>query len=71
MSSSTPPPTIPGIRDPDWKHTEYFPGQKKGEAKCKYCKTIFHGGINRLKYHIATIRGHDADPCEKALPKAI
>ncbi|XP_059066797.1 uncharacterized protein LOC131857983 [Cryptomeria japonica] len=72
MSSSSPPHrAIPGRKDLAWKYTEPFPGQKIGEAKCKFCKTIFHGGINRLKYHLADIRGHDAEPCAKALPEAI
>ncbi|XP_057861935.1 uncharacterized protein LOC131070430 [Cryptomeria japonica] len=72
MSSSSPPcRAIPGRKDPAWKYTEPFPRQKRGEAKCKFCKTIFHGGINRLKYHLAGIRGHDAEPCTLALPEAI
>ncbi|XP_057856565.2 uncharacterized protein LOC131065967 isoform X2 [Cryptomeria japonica] len=67
MSSSRPP-----IRkDPAWKYHEDFPGQRKGQTKCIFCKTIFHGGIYRLKYHIAGVRGHDADPCTKAVTEAV
>ncbi|XP_059063338.1 uncharacterized protein LOC131856089 [Cryptomeria japonica] len=67
MSSSRPP-----IRkDPAWKFHEDFPGQKKGQTKCFFCKTIFHGGIYRLKYHIVGVRGHDADQCIEATNEAI
>ncbi|XP_057835919.2 uncharacterized protein LOC131046251 [Cryptomeria japonica] len=67
MSSSRPP-----IRkDPAWKFHEDFPRQRKGQTKCMFCKTIFHGGIYRLKYHIACVCGHDADPCIEATIEAI
>lgn len=53
------------------KYHEDFPGQGKGQTKCMFCKTIFHGGIYRLKYHIAGVHGHDAKPCLKAVPEDV
>lgn len=53
-----------------WKHR--IPGSKKGEVTCIYCKTKYNGGgINRLKYHIAQIECHEANPCKKAPLEAI
>lgn len=72
MSSDNPTPrTITCRRDPTWKYTESFPGPKKGEAKCKFCKTIFHRGTNRFKYHIVDIHDHNGDPCTLAIFEAI
>ncbi|XP_057872600.2 uncharacterized protein LOC131078829 isoform X2 [Cryptomeria japonica] len=69
MSTSASRPPI--RKDPAWKYHEDFPGQGKGQTKCTFCKTIFHGGIYRLKYHIVGVRGHDAKPCLKALSEAV
>lgn len=61
----------PVRKDPAWKHAEIFPGMKKGDAKCFYCKTIYHGGINRLKYHLARIPAHDAVGCPITPPEVV
>ena len=57
-------------RDDCWKFTIDFPGRKRTQTKCLFCKTINSGGINRLKYHIAGIRGHDTEPCGAATIEA-
>ena len=53
-------------KDKCWKFTIDFPGRTRNQTKCLFCQNIHSGGINRLKYHIAGIRGHDAEPCRHA-----
>ena len=37
-----------------WEHVEPF-GDNRRTPKCKYCRKVIHGGITRLKQHIAHI----------------
>ncbi|XP_027104414.2 uncharacterized protein [Coffea arabica] len=43
-------------RDIGWEHAEPVGGDKK-IVQCRYCGKIIHGGITRLKQHIAHIAG--------------
>jgi hypothetical protein len=57
-------------KDECWKYTIDFPGRGRNQTKCLFCKVINSGGINRFKYHVAGIRGHDTEPCKDAPPEA-
>ncbi|XP_020531950.1 uncharacterized protein LOC18448660 isoform X2 [Amborella trichopoda] len=49
--------------DIGWQHCIPVDGNKK-IVRCNYCGKVLYGGINRLKQHLAKIRG-DAAPCTK------
>ena len=51
--------------DIGWKHAEPIGGSKR-TMKCKYCQK--HGGITRLKQHIAHIFGQ-VEGCPRVLVK--
>lgn len=62
--SSWVPGTRPaGARDATWKYV--VRGPVPGTVVCNECKKTYHGGINRLKYHLAGVTHRDARPCEK------
>ena len=42
--------------DIGWEHAELVGGSRR-TTKCKYCGKVIHGGITRLKQHIADISG--------------
>ena len=42
--------------DIGWEHEELLGGNRR-TPKCKYCGKVIHGGITRLKQHIAHISG--------------
>ena len=42
--------------DISWEHPETVGGSRR-TTKCKYCGKVIHGGITRLKQHIAYISG--------------
>ena len=42
--------------DIGWEHAEPFGGNRR-TPKCKYYGKVIHGGITRLKQHIAHISG--------------
>ena len=42
--------------DIGWDHKESFSSNRR-IPKCKYCGKVIHGGITRLKQHIAHISG--------------
>ena len=42
--------------DIGWKHAKPVGGSRR-TTKCKYCGKVIHGGITRLKQHIAHISG--------------
>ena len=51
--------------DPTWAHARVVP-EAKNNIICLYCnKLIKGGGITRLKYHLAGIRGQ-VEPCKSA-----
>ena len=43
--------------DIGWKHVEPVSGSRR-TTDCKYYGKVIHGGITRLKQHIAHISGH-------------
>ena len=47
---------IASKHDIGWEHAEPFGGNKR-TPECKYCGKVIHGGITRLKQHIAHISG--------------
>ena len=42
--------------DIGWEHAKPLGGNRR-TPKCKYCGKVIHGGITRLKQHIAHISG--------------
>ena len=49
--------------DIGWEHAEPVGGSRR-TTKCKYCGKVIHGGITRLKQHIAHIsRQMEGCPC--------
>lgn len=53
-------------RDIGWEHAEPVGGDKK-IVQCRYCGKIIHGGITRLKQHIAHIAGQ-VGACPRSPP---
>ena len=50
--------------DIGWEHAKLVGGSRR-TTKCKYCSKVIHGGIIRLKQHIAHIfRQVEWCPCE-------
>ena len=50
--------------DPAWAHGQVVPGVKNASI-CIYCnKRINGGGVTRLKYHLAGIKG-EVEACKK------
>ena len=53
--------------DPAWAHGQVIAGVKNASI-CIYCnKRINGGGVTRLKYHLAGIKG-EVEPCKKVPP---
>lgn len=52
-----------GDRDGTWRYA--YEGPDPGSAICIKCEKLLHGGINRLKYHLAGIDRHDARACPR------
>uniref|UniRef100_A0A6N2L2P9 BED-type domain-containing protein n=1 Tax=Salix viminalis TaxID=40686 RepID=A0A6N2L2P9_SALVM len=54
--------------DPAWAHGQVVPGVKNASI-CIYCnKRINGGGVTRLKYHLAGIKG-EVEACKKVPPE--
>jgi hypothetical protein len=51
-------------RDKTWRYAYEAPDEP-GKVICINCERVISGGINRLKYHLAGIRKHDTNPCDK------
>lgn len=51
-------------RDPTWKHVK----QVSGVIECSYCSKVIRGGINYVKYHLASLPGKDVEICHKVSP---
>eukprot|EP00252_Welwitschia_mirabilis_P022545 TRINITY_DN612_c0_g1_i10.p1 TRINITY_DN612_c0_g1~~TRINITY_DN612_c0_g1_i10.p1 ORF type:complete len:678 (-),score=124.38 TRINITY_DN612_c0_g1_i10:842-2875(-) len=52
-------------RDPAWEHVTRPNANDLEHSKCNYCEMTFRCGVNRMKYHIAQLPGHDIVPCNK------
>ncbi|KAL3523833.1 hypothetical protein ACH5RR_016667 [Cinchona calisaya] len=53
-------------QDIGWEHANPVGGDKK-TVQCRYCRKVIHGGITRLKLHIAHIPGQ-VEACPRAPP---
>jgi hypothetical protein len=51
--------------DPTWEHCFVPDMSKKHAIQCKYCDKVIHGGITRVKYHLANIGGFNVTKCKK------
>jgi hypothetical protein len=47
--------------DPMWEYGEPYEGHNRTKLSCKLCGKEMSGGINRLKYHLAKIPGHEVE----------
>jgi hypothetical protein len=54
-----------------WDYGEPKGGFNKQRLNCKLCGKNTRGGINRLKYHLAQILGHEVGVCPDATPEII
>ncbi|WVZ64756.1 hypothetical protein U9M48_014231 [Paspalum notatum var. saurae] len=50
--------------NPVWARCMLPDPSKKYSLKCNYCKCTFTGGITRIKYHLAGIKGYNAKKCK-------
>ncbi|KAL9426401.1 hypothetical protein AB3S75_033225 [Citrus x aurantiifolia] len=44
---------------------EYVKPLEDGRISCLFCERHFAGGITRVRYHLAGLKGHDIEPCLK------
>jgi hypothetical protein len=61
--SSRTPTTFTKGKDPVWDFGLPL-DKKKKRVQCTWCTKQMSGGINRLKYHLAGIKG-EVEPCDK------
>jgi hypothetical protein len=54
---------MPKPLDPMWEYCEPYEGHNRLRLNCKLCKMEIFGRINRLKYHLTKIPGHEVDIC--------
>lgn len=67
----------PNSSDVGWEYAELIDANNLRHVRCKLCSKELYGGINRLKHHIAGIKGNvkacprstplDKERCKKAL----
>jgi len=51
--------------DPGWKHCTMPDVTKKNSLRCNYCKGLYHGGITRIKLHLAKVPKSNVAKCGK------
>lgn len=51
--------------DPGWKYCTCPDVNKKQSLKCNFCKNVYHGGITRIKYHLAHVPNVGVAKCTK------
>lgn len=67
----------PNFSDVGWEYAELINATNLRQVRCKLCRKELNGGINRLKYHVAGIKGNvkacpnstplDKERCKRAL----
>ena len=57
---------MPRPLDPFWEYGEPEAPGNRQHLSCKLCGKKMHGGVYRLKYHLAKILGNEVDICPKA-----
>ena len=62
---------MPRKLDPFWDYGEPTTPNDRQNLTCKLCGKEIHGGVYRLKYHLAQIPGHDVGPCTNTTAELI
>ena len=60
---------MPKALDPFWQYGEPEDGNNRQNLSCKLCGRHMTGGVNRLKYHLAKLPGHDVSLCTGVTPE--
>ena len=60
---------MPKRLDPFWQYGELEDGTNRQNVSCKLCGHHMLGGVNRLKYHLAKLPGHDVGLCTTVTPE--
>ena len=60
---------MPKILDPFWQYGELEDVTNGQNLSCKLCGHHMSGGVNRLKYHLAKLPGHDVGLCTAVTPE--
>ena len=60
---------MPKILDPFWQYGEPEDGNNRKNLTCKLCGHHMSGGVDRLKYHLAKLPGHDVGLCTAVTPE--
>ena len=60
---------MPKILDPFWQYGELEDGNNRQNLTCKLCGRHMSRGVNRLKYHLAKLPGHDVGLGTAVTPK--
>ena len=60
---------MPKILDPFWQYGEPEDGINRQNLTCKLCGHHMSRGVNKLKYHLAKLRGHDVGLCTTVTPE--
>ena len=60
---------MPKALDLFWQYGEPEDGNNRQNLSCKLCGRNMTGGVNRLKYHLAKLPGHDVSLCTGVTPE--
>ena len=60
---------MPKILDPFWQYGEPEDGNNRQNLTCKLCGHHMSRGVNKLKYHLAKLPGHDVGLCIAVTPE--
>ena len=60
---------MPKILDPFWQYAKPEDGNNRQNLTCKLCGHHISGGVNRLKYHLGKLPGHDVGLCIVMTPE--
>ena len=59
---------MPKVLDTIWQSGEPEDGTNRQNLCCKLCGHHMLGGVNKLKYHLAKLPGHDVGFCTAMTP---
>lgn len=62
---------MPRKLDPFWDYGEPTSPNDRQNLNCKLCGKEIHGGVYRLKFHLAQIPGRDVGPCPNTTAELI
>ena len=59
---------MPKVLDPFWQYGDPKDGTNRQNLSCKLCEHHMLGVVNRLKYHLNKLLGHDVGLCTAVTP---